>query len=105
VTNPRWAWTDEELVSESFAAIRRLNAAVTQADLLGARVGRLRYAQPVCGPRFRDGLPLVQTAIAGLRVADTCFYYPEDRGIAESTKLGREMAENLEAGSHAAPAA
>jgi protoporphyrinogen oxidase len=105
VTNPRWAWTDEELVSESFAAIRRLNAAVTQADLLGARVGRLRYAQPVCGPRFRDGLPLVQTAIAGLRVADTCFYYPEDRGIAESIKLGREMAENLEAGSHAAPAA
>lgn len=95
VTNARWAWSDDALVAESFAAIRRLNPALTEADLLGARVGRLRHAQPVCGPRFRDALPPVQTPIAGLQVADTCFYYPEDRGIAESTRLGREMAETL----------
>ena len=33
----------------------------------------------------------VQTPIAGLQIADTCFYYPEDRGIAESVRLGQEM--------------
>jgi hypothetical protein len=34
----------------------------------------------------------VQTSIAGLQIADTCFYYPEDRGIAESVRLGEAMA-------------
>jgi len=34
----------------------------------------------------------VQTPIEGLQIADTCFYYPEDRGIAESVRLGSAMA-------------
>lgn len=94
VTNPKWGWTDDALVDEAFAAIRTVNPALTRADLLGAHVGRLRHAQPVCGPDFLRSLPPVRTAIAGLQVADTCFYYPEDRGIAESIRLGRRMAED-----------
>lgn len=95
-TNPKWDWPDEAFVTEAFAAIRRLNPGVTQADLRGVRVGRLRHAQPVCGPDFPRRLPPVQTPIAGLQVADTCFYYPEDRGIAESVRLGRSMAESVD---------
>jgi hypothetical protein len=38
-------------------------------------------------------LPSIQTSIAGLQIADTCFYYPEDRGISESVRLGKMMAE------------
>jgi hypothetical protein len=34
----------------------------------------------------------VQTPISGLQIADTCYYYPEDRGIAESVRLGQQMA-------------
>jgi protoporphyrinogen oxidase len=94
VTEPRWSWSDEELIAESLACIARVNPAVTRADLVEARVGRLRHAQPVCGPNFLDTLPPVRTPIAGLQIADTCFYYPEDRGIAESVRLGREMAEH-----------
>jgi protoporphyrinogen oxidase len=95
-TNPKWGWDDEAFVAEAFAAIRRVNPALTEADLRGVRVGRLRYAQPVCGPDFLAQLPPVQTAIRGLQVADTCFYYPEDRGIAESVRLGRDMAETVQ---------
>ena len=40
-------------------------------------------------------LPAVQTSIAGLQIADTCFYYPEDCGISESVRLGRLMAERV----------
>jgi protoporphyrinogen oxidase len=94
VTQPRWSWSDEELITESLACIGRVNPAVTRADLVEARVGRLRHAQPVCGPNFLDRLPPVQTPITGLQIADTCYYYPEDRGIAESVRLGREMAEH-----------
>jgi hypothetical protein len=42
-------------------------------------------------------LPSVQTPIDNLQIADTSFYYPEDRGIAESVRLGRYMAERLPA--------
>jgi hypothetical protein len=37
----------------------------------------------------------VQTPIVGLQIADTCYYYPEDRGIAESIRLGSSMANSL----------
>lgn len=58
-----------------------------------SKVGRLRHAQPVSTPGFAARLPPVQTAIAGLQVA--CFYYPEDRGISGSVRLGRLMAERI----------
>jgi protoporphyrinogen oxidase len=62
--------------------------------LIDAKVGRLRHAQPICEPNLADKLPPVQTPIIGLQIADTCYYYPEDRGVAESIRLGRRMAED-----------
>ena len=40
-------------------------------------------------------IPPVQTPVSGLQVADTCFYYPEDRGISESVRYGKMMADAL----------
>jgi len=97
VTNDKWAWPDAAFVADAFAALRRVNPALTDTDLLHSAVGRLKHAQPVCGPHFLQSLPPVQTAIAGLQAADTCFYYPEDRGIAESIRIGRQMAEAVAA--------
>jgi protoporphyrinogen oxidase len=95
VTNPKWTWTDAELAAEAFAAIRSINPTVTDADRIGTHVGRLRHAQPICMPGFASILPPVRTPIQGLQIADTCFYYPEDRGIAESVSLGKKMAESI----------
>ena len=95
VTNRKWKWSDAELADNAFAAIRRINPAMTEADKIGVRVGRLRHAQPICAPGFASMLPPVETPIRGLQIADTCFYYPEDRGIAESVRLGKEMAERV----------
>jgi protoporphyrinogen oxidase len=92
-TQPKWAWSDQQFIDEAFSYIRRVNPALTADDLIDAKVGRLRHAQPVCEPNFRDKLPAIQTPIAGLQIADTCFYYPEDRGVAESIRYGRMMAE------------
>jgi hypothetical protein len=61
-------------------------------------VGRLKHAQPVCETGFAEMIPPAQTAIAGLMVADTCFYYPEDRGVSESIKFARGMVQSLGAG-------
>ncbi|WP_433985136.1 NAD(P)/FAD-dependent oxidoreductase [Tunturiibacter empetritectus] len=93
--NIKFTWTDEELLSESFGYLQRLNPELTHDDVIAQHVARLRHAQPVCEPGFAAKIPPIQTPIRGLQVADTCFYYPEDRGISESVRLGRQMAEDL----------
>jgi protoporphyrinogen oxidase len=97
VTNPLWARPDATFVREAMDCLGRINPALGGDDLLAAHVGRLKYAQPVLPPGFRARIPRVQTTIAGLQIADTCFYYPEDRGIAESVRLGQAMAQALRA--------
>ena len=96
-TNPKFAWDDERLLAEAFSYIRRINPQIGPEHVLASKVARLRHAQPVCEPGFAAKLPPVETPIAGLQIADTCFYYPEDRGISESVRLAREMAERIPA--------
>ncbi len=95
VTNPLWNRPDAVFVAEVMAILRRINPALKNDDLIASHVGRLRHAQPVCPPGFLSRMPPVQSSIAGLQIADTSSYYPEDRGIAESVRLGREMANRV----------
>ena len=95
VTHPKFARSDEFFRAEAFGYLRLINPSLGEGDLIACHVGRLRHAQPVCPPGFAAMLPPVETAIAGLQIADTCFYYPEDRSIAESVRLGKAMAERI----------
>ncbi len=95
VTERKFSWTDAQLVADALACLQRVNPALQQADVKATKVARLRHGQPICEPGFAAKIPPVETPIAGLQVADTCFYYPEDRGIAESVRLGQAMAERL----------
>jgi protoporphyrinogen oxidase len=97
VTNEKFFWPDERLLAEGFGCLLRLNPSLVPDDILATRVARLRFGQPVCEPGFASRIPPVQTPIEGLQIADTCFYYPEDRGIAESVRLGRAMASSIPA--------
>lgn len=94
-SNEKFSWPDEKLLAEAFVAMQAIQPALQETDILDKRLARLRYAQPICAPGFASMLPPVQTEIRGLQVADTCFYYPEDRGIAESVRLGRKMARDI----------
>ena len=96
VTHPKWACSDGQLLAEAFGYLKLINPRLTDADLIDSRVGRLRYAQPVCPPGFGATIPPVQTPVAGLQIADTCSYYPEDRGISESVRFGRLMARAID---------
>ena len=91
-THPKWDKDDPFFVDEAFGYLRMINPALSRDDLLATRVGRLQHAQPVCAPGFLETIPDVVTPIAGLQIADTCYYYPEDRGISESARLARIMA-------------
>jgi protoporphyrinogen oxidase len=94
-SHPKFERTAAEFVTEAFGYIKHLNPSITDQDLLSSKVGRLRYAQPVCEPGFLAKIPNVMTPIRGLQAADTCYYYPEDRGIAESVRYGKMMAEAI----------
>jgi len=91
VTNEKFSWPDERLLAEAFSCLQRINPLLKDTDVKDTKVARLRYGQPICEPGFAAKIPPVQTPIAGLQIADTCFYYPEDRGIAESVRLGSTM--------------
>jgi protoporphyrinogen oxidase len=95
VTNKKFSWPDADLLAEAFACLQRINPSLTSDKIIATKVARLRYGQPICEPGFAAKIPPIQTPIAGLQVADTCYYYPEDRGIAESVRVGAEMAESL----------
>lgn len=96
-SHEKWPWPDEAFVAESMAVLKRLNPSLSDADLKASTVGRLRHAQPVCVPGFASMIPPTRTPIDGLCIADTCYYYPEDRGISESVRLGAEMAAEISA--------
>ncbi|MGC1784137.1 MAG: NAD(P)/FAD-dependent oxidoreductase [Acidobacteriaceae bacterium] len=98
VTNPKFSWPDCELRREAFFCLQRINPRLTSDDIMDVKVGRLKHGQPVCEVGFAAKIPPVQTPIHGLRIADTCFYYPEDRGVAESVRLGRNMARAIKNG-------
>ncbi len=92
ITHPKFSWPDDRLREEAFSCLQRINPALTPEDVIDVRIARLKHGQPVCEPGFAAKIPPVQTPIHGLQIADTCFYYPEDRGIAESVRMGRNMA-------------
>jgi protoporphyrinogen oxidase len=94
-TNPKFAEDDAWFRRDGLECLQRLNPDVSLDDVVACHVGRLRHAQPVCTPGFLESLPPIQTAIEGLQVADTAFYYPEDRGISESARLGQGMADRI----------
>ena len=95
VTNEKFMWPDERLIDEAFGYLQRIQPELARSDILATYVGRLRHAQPVCEPGFAAKIPPIQTPIEGLQIADTCFYYPEDRGISESVRLAKEMAAGI----------
>lgn len=90
--HPKYAEPDAVFIEKVRRYLQRINPQITADDFLAIRASRYRYAQPVCGPGFAAQLPSIQTPIRGLWVADTSYYYPEDRGISESIALGRQMA-------------
>jgi protoporphyrinogen oxidase len=94
-THPKWSRDDVFFVDEAFGYLQMINPTLRRDDIIATRVGRLQHAQPVCAPRFLDTLPDVVTPIEGLQIADTCYYYPEDRGVSESARLAKAMADRV----------
>lgn len=92
--HPKFAEPDQAFLDKVRRYLRKINPALTDDDFIDIRASRYRYAQPICDPGYLDRLPPASLPVKGLWVADTSYYYPEDRGISESIDFGRNMAKD-----------
>jgi len=90
--HPLYAEPDEVFLAKVQRYLKKINPTLSTDDFLDIRASRYRYAQPICEPGYLTNLPPVSLPVKGLWVADTSYYYPEDRGISESIEFGRGMA-------------
>ena len=92
--HPKYAEADEVFINKVRRYLQTINPALQDDDFIDIRASRYRHAQPICEPGYLNRLPPVELPVRGLWVADTSYYYPEDRGISESIAFGRTMARN-----------
>lgn len=85
---------DENFIHKVKQYLKKINPSLSNDDFLDIRASRYRYAQPICGPEYLDTIPDAKLPVKGLWVADTSYYYPEDRGISESIDFGRKLAKD-----------
>jgi protoporphyrinogen oxidase len=90
--HPKFAESDQVFLDNVRTYLKKINPSLVDADFMDIRASRYRYAQPICEPGYLKKMPPVALPVKGLWVADTSYYYPEDRGISESISFGRRMA-------------
>ena len=90
--HPKYLEDNECFIKKTKNYIIKINPNITEDDFIDIHVSRYRFAQPICEINFLSKIPKAKTDIKGLWIADTSYYYPEDRGISESIKFGRNIA-------------
>jgi len=93
--NQKFLDDDQIFIEKVKRYLMKINGDICNEDFIGAHVSRYAHAQPIGEMGLLDKLPPVQLPINGLWVADTSYYYPEDRGISESIDFGRRIARSL----------
>ena len=92
-THPKYSRDKQAFIDETVACMRLIRSDFRDADVLASTASRYEFAQTVCTPGFYDALPPMRSQVVGLFMADTSHYYPEDRSISESMRIGAHLAE------------
>ena len=90
--HPKFSESNQAFLDKVRGYLKKINPLLIDEDFIDMHASRYRYAQPICEPGYLDKLPPVALPVKGLWVADTSYYYPEDRGISESISFGRKIA-------------
>jgi protoporphyrinogen oxidase len=82
--HPKWALSNDQLIDETIGYLKKLNPSFSPDWVVARHCHRYEFAQTICPPGFYDMMPSMKTPVEGLYMADTSYYYPEDRSINES---------------------
>ena len=94
-TNEKFNDSDEIFKQKVVKYFQTINKELRNEDIINIKVHRYYYSQPICEPDFLKSLPDAKIPIDGLWIADTSYYYPEDRGISESIGYGRALVKRV----------
>lgn len=89
---PRFLRPDNEILDEYFSYLKMIRPDLKDSDLIAFKVFRDPYAQPIPEKGFSKMLPDMRTPISNLLIADSSFYFPEDRTIDQSIMVGKKLA-------------
>ena len=92
-THVKFSWDAQQFREETVRCLRKVNPDFDESWIKAFHVSRYFYAQPVCVRHYLSTLPPMRSAINGFYMADTSYYYPQDRSITESVKLGNQLAD------------
>jgi len=90
-THPKWSRSNDELIDEVVGYLQKLNPKFRADWILARHCHRYDFAQTICPPGFYDMLPSMKTPVEGFFMADTGYYYPEDRSINESIAVAKAL--------------
>ncbi|MFN9030643.1 MAG: NAD(P)/FAD-dependent oxidoreductase [Betaproteobacteria bacterium] len=92
-THPKYRRDFQVFIDETLAYMKLIRPAFdASAEVIASTASRYEFAQTVCSPGFYDALPPMRSKVRGLYMADTSHYYPEDRSISESMRIGAHLA-------------
>lgn len=92
-THPKYRRDFQVFIDETLAYMKLIRPDFdATAEVVAATASRYEFAQTVCSPGFYDALPPMRSKVRGLYMADTSHYYPEDRSISESMRVGAVLA-------------
>ncbi|MHB8203414.1 MAG: NAD(P)/FAD-dependent oxidoreductase [Desulfomonilaceae bacterium] len=93
--DPRWGWMDEAFFNDYIGALKLINPKFSENWIIGSHVFRDVNAQAVCLVGFSEVIPAMRTPVHGLYMTDSAQYYPEDRTLSASVRLGASVAKLL----------
>ena len=91
-THPKYARDNAAFIEETLGYLSQLNPQFQREWVLASHCHRYEFAQTLCPPGFFEKLPAMRTPVDGFFMADTSYYYPEDRSICESVRVGKMLA-------------
>ena len=92
-THPKYRRDLAAFIDETLGYLQLIRPDFDSRDVIAATASRYDHAQTLCTPGFFDKLPPMASALDGLFLADTSHYYPEDRSISESLRIGERLAQ------------
>lgn len=86
-------YSDSDLIFENKIRtyFKKINKSLSDDDFEKIVVSRYQCAQPICCPQYLNTIPNMKIENENLIIADTSYYYPEDRGISEGIKISKEF--------------
>ena len=91
IDNKKFTDSDEVYRHKIKDYFKKINPNLTDDDFIKIEVSRYTYAQPICGPEYLKTIPDIKISNEQIYIADTSYYYPEDRGISEGIKISKRI--------------